>query len=81
MSDGPPEPERRSLSAAHKPQHIARFRKLGKRRFPILRREAASQHPRWEAKRPQTMSLTQEDTADHPKSHPSACKSCRTMIQ
>ncbi len=61
MSDGPLELERRSLSAAHTPQPAARFRKLGKRGFPNLRREADGQHQRWEAKRSPTLPLTSED--------------------
>jgi len=61
MSDGPLELERRSLSAAHTPQPAARFRKLGKRGFPNLRREAASQQKRREAKRSRTLPLTSEN--------------------
>ena len=41
-----------------KPQHLARFRKIGKPGFPIFRREADAQHPRWEAKRSCEMLLT-----------------------
>ena len=51
MSDGPQASERGTLSAAHTPRHIARFRKSGKRRFPDFRREADAQQKRWEAKR------------------------------
>ena len=58
MSDGPLELERRSLSAAHTPQPAARFRNLGKRGFPKLRREADALHQRWEAKRSGQMLLT-----------------------
>ena len=45
----------------HKPQYLARFRNLGKRGFPKLRREAASPQKRWEAKRPRTLPLTSEN--------------------
>ena len=61
MSDGPLEQERGSLSAAHTPQPAARFRKLGKRGFPNLRREADALHQRWEAKRSPTLPLTSEN--------------------
>ncbi len=44
--------------AAHTPQHIARFRKLGKHRFPDFRREADALHRRWEAKRSREIVLT-----------------------
>ena len=50
--------------AAHTPQHIARFRKSGKRRFPDFRREADAQQKRWEAKRSRTLPLTQKTGAD-----------------
>ena len=46
--------------AAHKPQPVARFRNLGKRGFPKLRREADALHQRWEAKRPRTLPLSQK---------------------
>ena len=55
--DGHHNSERRSRSAAHKPQHIARFRKLGKQGFPNFRREADALHQRWEAKRPRELLL------------------------
>ena len=68
MSDGPQASERGTLSAAPrsapKPQHIARFRKSGKRRFPDFRREADAQHKRWEARRPRTLPLTQKTGAN-----------------
>ena len=41
-----------------KPQYPARFRNLGKRGFPKLRREADALHQRWEAKRSAQMLLT-----------------------
>ena len=44
-----------------KSQHPARFRKLGKPRFPNFRREADALHPRWEAKRSRTLPLTSEN--------------------
>jgi len=47
-----------------KSQHPARFRKLGKPRFPNLRREADALHPRWEAKRSRALPLTQKAGAD-----------------
>ena len=62
MSDGPQTSERRTLSAAPrsapKPQHIARFRTLGKLGFPNVRREADALHRRWEAKRSSILLLT-----------------------
>jgi len=65
---GPPQLERRSLSAAPrnapKPQPTARFRKLGKLRFPNFRREADTQQKRWEAKRSRTLPLTQKTGAN-----------------
>ena len=48
----------------HKPQPAARFRKLGKRCFPNFRREADASHPRWEAKRPRKLPLTQKAGAN-----------------
>ena len=50
--------------AAHTPQHIARFRKPGKRRFPDFRREADALYRRWEAKRSHTLPLTRKTGAN-----------------
>ena len=56
----PRRPNVAETRAAPKPQHAARFRKLGKLRFPNLRREADGQQKRWEAKRSRQMSLAAE---------------------
>ena len=64
MADGPQASERGTLSAAHKPQPAARFRKSGKRCFPDFRREADALHKRWEARRSRTLPLTQKTGAN-----------------